>query len=115
MQKWMIALTTAASLALAGCSSTCDRLSDATDAYAQKVKPCLSSSEQTTAFNVNQCDRAIEKCTDSERKALDEYVDCVKKLQECTPGTKDAFTAARRACNEYLESKAGDVCLAVFD
>jgi hypothetical protein len=115
MQKWIIGLIAATTLALTGCSSTCDNLSDATDAYAVKVKPCLSSGETTTAFNVNQCDRTIEKCTDSERQALDEYVECVEKLSECTPGTKDAFKSARDACNEYMESKVGDVCQDVFE
>jgi hypothetical protein len=64
---------------------------------------------------VNQCDVAFERCTDSEREALDEYIECVDKLQECTPGTKDAFKNASEACDDYLGSKVGDSCLEIFD
>jgi ABC-type uncharacterized transport system auxiliary subunit len=116
MQKWMIGLIAALAAALTGCSSTCDNMAEVADAYIEKVKPCLDANDQQpTAFNVNQCDRAFESCTESEREAVAEYVDCVDKLAECTPGTKDAFKNAREACDDYLESKAGETCLQIFD
>jgi hypothetical protein len=115
MQKWMIGLIAATAVALTGCSSTCDNMAEVSDAYIEKAKPCLSADETPTAFNVTQCDRSFEKCTDSEREALDEYIDCLDKLAECTPGTKDGFKSARAACKNYMEAKVGDNCQAIFD
>lgn len=115
MRNWIIGLIAASSVALTGCSSTCDNFSSIGDDLIEKVKPCLDAGkEPPAAFNVNQCDRAYANCTDAEKEALDEYADCLDKLQACTPGTSDAFKNAQEACEDYMESKVGESCRQIF-
>jgi hypothetical protein len=116
MQKWIIGLIAATTVALTGCGSTCDSFADSGDSLIEKVKPCLDSDDDPpAAFNVNQCERAFENCTDSEKEALDEYLDCLDKLEACTPGTKDGFRNALEACNDYMDSKVGETCQEIFE
>ncbi len=115
MQKWLIALIATAAVALTGCSSTCDNMAEVSDAYGEKVRPCLSADQQPPAFNVNQCDQAFEKCTEAEQEAIEEYIECLDKLEACTPGTKDGFRNALEACNDYMDSKVGETCQEIFE
>ncbi len=116
MQKWIIGLIAASALALTGCSSTCDNFGSTADELTEKLKPCLSSGDEPpTAFNVNQCDRSYENCTDAEKEALDEYIDCLNDLEACTPGTKDSFKNAWETCRDILNEKVGDNCQEIFE
>lgn len=116
MHKWIISLIAASSVALTGCSSTCDSFASTQDELIEKTRPCLDAGDQLpAAFNVTQCDRASENCTDAEKEALDEYRDCLDKLEACTPGTKDGFKNAREACEDYMESKVGESCRQIFE
>jgi hypothetical protein len=115
MQKWLITLIATAAVALTGCSSTCDNMAEVSDAYGEKVRPCLSADQQPPAFNVNQCDRAFENCTEAEREAVEEYIECLDRLAACTPGTRDGFKNAKEACDEYMEAQVGETCRTIFD
>ncbi len=116
MKNWIIGLIAASAVALTGCSSTCDNFATIGDDLVEKVKPCLEAGDPTPpAFNVNQCDRAYDNCTDAEKESLDEYADCLDKLEACTPGTKNAFGTALEACNDYLDARVGESCQQVFE
>jgi hypothetical protein len=108
--KKLVAMTFAA-MTLVGCGSICDDVLDASDIYAQKVSPCRSASRPVPeAFNVTQCERAVDRCTDSEQDAINAYADCLRDLPECTPGTDKAFDNALEGCRLTLEGKVGDNC-----
>ncbi len=115
MKNWIIGLIAASAVALTGCSSTCDNFSSTGDDFIEKIKPCLDADDlPPAAFNVNQCDRAYSNCTDAEKEALDEYNDCLNKLESCTPGTSEAFKSALEACNDYLDARVGESCQQIF-
>jgi len=116
MHKWIIGLVAASAVALTGCSSTCDNFSSTGDELIEKIKPCLDADDRPpAAFNVEQCDRAYDNCTDSEKEALDEYMDCLNELEECTPGTEGGFKNALESCNDYLDAKVGENCQQIFE
>ena len=116
MRKWIIGLIAASAVALTGCSSTCDNFASTGDDLIEKIKPCLDADDDPPeAFNVEQCDRTYEDCTDSEKEALDEYISCLDELEECTPGTRDGFKNALEACRDYLNAKVGEKCQALFE
>lgn len=106
--KKLVAMTFAA-MTLVGCGSVCDDMLDATDTYQAKRSPC-SNSGQAVVFNVTRCERNIDKCTAAEQDGLDEFADCLRKLPECTPSTKDTFDNAVRGCNLTFNDKVGEGC-----
>ncbi len=110
-KQWLIGVAVAAGLALMGCGkSTCSDLTDADNKYEEKYRPCLASGETQTKFNQNQCEAGVDKCTDAEKTALADYADCVRKLPDCTPNTKDAFGTSAVACITVAQGKIGQTC-----
>jgi hypothetical protein len=99
-----------AALALTGCGSTCDDLADAFDEVDEKARPCAAAGEEPTAFNVNQCENNVDKCTDSEKEALADLADCLRDLPECTPATENGFGTAAAACILGASGKIGQTC-----
>ena len=106
--KKLLGVVAIAGLALTGCGNACDEMASATDVYITKASPCLD--DPPDAFNITQCDRTLDKCTDSEKEALSAYADCLSKLPECTPGSKGSFNDALTACALGIKGKVGDNC-----
>jgi len=105
------------SLAMTGCSgSLCDQFDDSGKELVDKVKNCPSFSEVTyeepTEAERQQCETSLETCTDSDKAALEKFIDCVGGLDECTAATEQAFAAAFLACAAPLQS-VSDACGAV--
>jgi hypothetical protein len=114
MQKWILGLITTVAVVLTGCGSTCDSLADADDALREKTKQCLTPDQQPAAFNVHQCERAIEQCKDAERDALDEYSQCLSYVEDCVPGVEGVFQTALTVCGISLRAQVGETCRQVF-
>ena len=112
MQKF-IGVVAFAALALTGCGTLCDDMLDASDTYAKKYSPCsttLDSLFGNEAFNVTQCERNVDKCTDAEKDAVSAYADCLRELPECSPATKDTFRNAFEGCGLLIKDKVGNTC-----
>src|SRR5690242_10991042 len=110
MQKKIFGVVAIAMMALTGCASTCDDLEDAYGKAQNKARPCASAGSPVTPFNTNQCENNLDKCSDSEKKALGNLADCLRDLPECTPATVDNFNNAVIGCAFSLAGKVGQNC-----
>jgi hypothetical protein len=111
-KKWMLGVAAVAALALTGCGDTCDDLADGFKVAEQKARPC--SSGPSEAFNINQCDSNLNQCTDSEKQALADLANCLRKLPECTPGNTTPFENSLAACALGVSGKVGENCSNIF-
>jgi hypothetical protein len=105
------------SLALTGCSgSLCDEFDDSGKTLVEKVEDCPSFDEITyeepTEAEKKQCEDSLAACTDSDKEALNKFIDCVNGLDKCTASTEQAFANAFLACAAPLQS-VSDACGAV--
>jgi hypothetical protein len=102
------------SLALTGCSgSLCDDFDDSGKTLVEKVENCPSFDEVTyeepTEAERQACEDSLEACTDSDKEALNKFIDCVNDLPECTASTEQSFAASFLACAAPLQS-VSDAC-----
>ncbi len=109
-KTWMFGVVAAVSMVLTGCGSTCDDLADAFEEADEKARPCATGGSEPTAFNVNQCENNIDKCSDSEKEALADFADCIRDLPECTPATQSGFINSLTACALGVSGKVGQTC-----
>jgi len=105
----------AVSLAMTGCSgSLCDDVDSANKDLADKVKGCSSFSEITykepTDAEREQCEKSVEACTDSDKEAIEKFLDCVSDLPACTNATEQQFGTSFLACANGV-ANISDACL----
>ncbi|HVG60230.1 MAG TPA: hypothetical protein VNA24_16855 [Hyalangium sp.] len=115
--KRLVCAVALVSLSLAGCSgSLCDEFDDSGKELVDKVKNCPSFSEVTyeepTEAERQQCENSLEACTDSDKEALNKFIDCIGDLPECTASTEQTFATSFLACAAPLQS-VSDACGAV--
>jgi hypothetical protein len=113
-KKWMLGVAAVAALALTGCGDTCDDLADADKVFLNKIAPCTTAGDAPEAFNINQCDANLNRCTDTEKQALADFASCVRKLPECSPGNTTPFENAYGACVLAAQGKVGNNCSLIF-
>jgi len=113
-KKWMLGVAAVAALALTGCGDTCDDLADADKVFLKKYAPCATPNNNPEAFNINQCDANLNRCTDSEKQALGQFSNCIRNLPECSPANTDPFDTAFTACAAAARGKVGQNCLTIF-
>lgn len=102
-----------AALALTGCGNLCDRAASSWDNFEPKIKPCLQAGTTFDAFNTNQCNQAQDDCNEAERKALQDFYDCVDDMPYCAPNDPGPFNRQAAVCNDKL-APVGDSCAAAF-
>jgi hypothetical protein len=105
------------SLAMTGCSgSLCDQFDDSGKDLVDKVKACPSFSDikytEPTEAEKKQCEDSLKACTDSDKKSLEKFIDCVNGLDKCEAASEQQFAAAFLACAASLQS-VSDACGAV--
>ena len=110
--KRLLSAFAVVSLALTGCSgSICQDFKDVSDDLSEKAKPC---SDGTTGpdepFDVLQCEEDLTKCSDDDKKALEEYINCLSEVDTCEKGKEDTFGGAVLACAFAAASKLSDAC-----
>jgi hypothetical protein len=110
MKKLMMGAVVAVSMVMTGCTNVCGDLESAAEALETKVKPCLEPGQTFESFNVNQCEDSLDNCSDSEKEALSDYADCIRKMPECTPATEQGFVNALAACSLTADGKIGASC-----
>jgi hypothetical protein len=110
----MLGVAAVAALALTGCGDTCDDLADADKVFLKKIAPCTTAGESPEAFNINQCDANLNRCTDTEKEALGKFSSCIRDLPECSPGNTQPFENAYAACAIAAQGKVGDNCGLIF-
>jgi hypothetical protein len=110
MKTKIFGVVAIAMLALTGCGNVCDDLDNAGETLEDKYKPCATAGDESPSFNTNQCSDNIDDCSDSEKKALGDFADCIRELPECTPATEDNFNTALFGCALSLSGKIGETC-----
>ncbi|WP_224365827.1 hypothetical protein [Hyalangium versicolor] len=101
--KRLVCALAVVSLSMVGCSgSLCDDFADSFSTLNDKIKGCPDLSDSTvdepTDSEIKQCEDSLDKCSDSDKKAIESFVDCVDKLDKCSPSTEDAFATSFLAC-----------------
>jgi hypothetical protein len=115
--KRLVCAVALVSLAVTGCSgSLCDQFDDSGKDLVDKVKACPSFSQITytepTEAERQQCENSLKACTDSDKEALNKFLDCVNDLDKCEAASEQAFAASFLACAAPLQS-VSDACGAV--
>ncbi|AKI99013.1 hypothetical protein ATI61_106393 [Archangium gephyra] len=97
MFKQAIVVVTAA-LALAGCDSVCSRAERVQAGMADKVRPCEEKGFSVRAFDLEKCEEDFQECTDADKQAADEFLDCWEKVRTCSPDNTEPFANELEAC-----------------
>jgi len=112
--KRLVSALAVVSLSMMGCGgSLCQDFADSLGGIEDKVKNCPSFADvdfdEPTEAEIESCEENLDKCSDSDEKILNKFVDCVNDLDECTPSTENAFATAFLACATPLEN-VSDAC-----
>jgi hypothetical protein len=101
------------SLALTGCGgSVCEDVADSFNSFIDKAKPCTSGTtiDPITDADIKQCEENFDKsCTDSDKKALKAFTDCLDELPTCSASNQNTFVADTEKCGVELD-KVSDAC-----
>jgi hypothetical protein len=113
MKRLVIALA-AVSLTMMGCGgSLCEDFADSFGSIEDKVEDCSSFDDVTfdepSDAEIKSCEENLDKCSDSDKKILEKFIDCVNGLDKCTNSTENAFATAFLACAAPLEN-VSDAC-----
>lgn len=106
----LVCAVAVAALALTGCSgSFCEDLDDTNKNLVDKIKACPNLSSgitytEPTEAEMQQCENDFKTCTDSDKDALNKFLDCVNDLPDCTTSTEQSFSASFLACAAPLAS-----------
>lgn len=103
-----IALLSAfAALALAGCSSTCQRLADID--YSAKQGTCDKSKvSATTKTDEAKCEAGYSKCSDADKTKLDEYATCAEGITNCEAGKEIEWAGQLITCAGKLQGVSAE-------
>jgi hypothetical protein len=112
MMKRLACAFAVVSLALTGCGgSICEDFKDAGEDLQEKAKPCSDGTTGTDEpFDVKQCESDLSKCSDSDKDALNEYIDCLGDVDKCVKGQEQAFAGAVLGCAFTAAGKLSDAC-----
>jgi hypothetical protein len=110
--KRLISAFAVISLVLTGCGgSVCEDFKNVSEELSEKAKPCSDGTTGTDEpFDVQQCEADLAKCSDDDKKALEEYVNCLSGVDTCEKGKEDVFGGAVLACAFDAASKLSDAC-----
>lgn len=110
--KRLISAFAVISLVLTGCGgSVCEDFKNVSEELSEKAKPCSDGTTGTDEpFDVQQCEADLAKCSDDDKKALEEYVNCLGDVDTCEKGKEDVFGGAVLACAFAAASKLSDAC-----
>jgi hypothetical protein len=86
-------------LALAACTP-CARVANADDSANDKAKACGLSVSNWTDSQVQACEQNLSNCSDNDKKALDQYADCLNGLPTCAASI--SWTVSRISCAQAL-------------
>jgi hypothetical protein len=119
MMKRLACAFAVVSLALTGCGgSICDDFDDTSKNLVDKVDACPSFSDITytepTEAEREQCEQNLESCSDSDKEALNKFIDCVNDLPDCTAATEQSWSASFLACAAPLAG-VSESCGALTD
>lgn len=113
MKKILFGLAAMASLTLTACGggSICDQLEDVAKSTADKAEECGltidADDKEITDAEREQCEKATESCTDADKKAFEEYADCVADVKGCadkSEAEQGAYQLRVFACFSKLAS-----------
>ncbi|HZI02562.1 MAG TPA: hypothetical protein VEZ71_00990 [Archangium sp.] len=91
-------LVVAAGMALAGCGSICSRAESVQARMADKVRPCEEKGFSVREFDIEKCEADFQECTDADKQAADEFLDCWEKVSTCSPDNTKPFVDEIEAC-----------------
>ncbi len=110
--KRLACVVAAVSLALVGCGgSLCSDLVDAYEGLDEKGKACGGETEPgEETITEEQCEEALEQCTDDDKETLQEFADCVNDVPACKAGGEQAYGTALLACFFAAEGELSAAC-----
>jgi len=88
----------AAGMALVGCGSICSRAESARARMIDKIRPCEEKGFSVSEFDLEKCEEDFQECTDADKQAADEFLDCRDKLRTCSPDNTEPFVDELEAC-----------------
>lgn len=101
MNRNLLGLVAALSVASVGCGNICNRLDSAVEDRNAKKKNCSGISDSN--FDPDQCNDNLSACSKSDQDALDNYAKCLGGLPECEPSAPLSFQAAELGCLQALQ------------
>jgi hypothetical protein len=106
MTKQFACVFAVVSLALTGCGgSLCQDLADTSESLGEKAKACgATPSDPITEEEINQCEESLDSCTDSDKKALEDFISCLDELPTCSTANQSAFATSLLACIAKIEN-----------
>ena len=97
--KRLVCVVATVSMMLAGCGgSVCEDVKDAFDSLGDKVGSCDVEVDQSEAPSVEQCEEALDGCSESDKENLGKFADCISDIPDCEAGEEDDFLGAAFAC-----------------
>ena len=99
MFKQAIAVV-AVGMALAGCGGVCSRAERARARMAEKVRPCTEKGFSVWEFDIEKCEEDFQECSDADKQAAHEFLDCWEKVRTCSPDNTQPFADEVTACVE---------------
>jgi hypothetical protein len=112
--KQLVYALAVVSLSMMGCGgSLCEDFADTGGSIKEKVEDCPSfddvTFDQPTDSEIKTCEENLDKCSDSDKKVLETFIECVNKLDKCTPSTEQAFSTTFVGCATPLQN-VSDAC-----
>ncbi|NBD08985.1 MULTISPECIES: hypothetical protein [Corallococcus] len=98
MKKVLIGLAAMASLTACG-SSVCEKIKDGVNKVTSQAKACGFVQEdpddtgEYTDAQEKLCESAMERCSDSEKKMLEDFADCVNDIPACKSASEAELDA----------------------
>ncbi len=85
-------------------SSTCDNLANALSSLPGKYSAC--GQIQPIPFDKNACVDAYNssRCTDADRRTINDFISCVNALPSCTLPTQSTWESSFLACDSKLDT-----------
>jgi len=85
-------------------SSTCDNLGNAYTSLTSKYSAC--GTLPSSGFDKNSCVEAYNNshCSDADKQKINDFVNCLNNMPNCTPATQTAWANSFEACITPLES-----------
>lgn len=98
----------AAAMTLVGCGDVCSRAERVHANLTEKVRQCEELGLGLgRPFRLEECEAEFETCSDADKQAADDYLDCMDKVRTCTPDTARLFVDEVRVCADAHPTAQG--------
>jgi hypothetical protein len=101
--------------AAAGCGgsepSLCDNFGSTANNVLSKAQPCFQGQTPSVSLPTSaECNAAVARCSDTDKKALQTFLDCLNALPTCSSPTSPAWTNQLDACEATAHAGITTAC-----